>query len=767
VKKGGRGSGLGALQAYIGGLGVLLAAILVGTLVQGQGFGRSIAAWAAFSALFAVSESVDIFFHHERGRQSLNPSVAILLPMVVFLSFSEVMWGVATAMFVVRILHWREGALKFVFNVAQYGCAAAAAAGVWHMLGSGGDFGIADAGAAALSVVVFEGLTHVFVAGAISLAERRPFAELLRTVVPMSLPYLAGNTLVGLVLAAAYDGAHWTWALSPLLLALLYMASRAVLRQGLERERLEHLHAATMTLAAGWDLDATLVGFLRSVIGIMSAAEAHVIVRTDDGLRWSGVRGEQDLARMMPLEEGPLLEPLSAVRWTKEAVVVAQDDTGRMRAVAHALGVRSLVVAPLLENEELAGCLVVCDRVGADEFGPPDARFLQALADELVLILDSYRLFFQVTEERERFRRIFEGSKEGICLLDEHGVVRAWNPALKRISRREENDVIGEVFWDALDLRDKDGTRLWGEGVIRGLPERELELVRADGSNRWVALSPGPLQKGEGGDWVVLVRDITAVHEIEMAKSDFLSTVSHEFRTPLTGIKGSLDVLGGRMLDLPPGAERMVGVARWGAQRLERLIMNLLLVSEIETGRVPIKTEELKLEELVRERVESTLEGDEAIEVVVDGADLTVTADRERLGLVIDHLLENALKFGGRGGKITVRIARTDGHASLSVSDQGPGIPEDDQDRIFERFVRLGDVMTRSSQGAGIGLFIAKRSMDAMGGSIWVESRTGQGATFYITVPLAASVNTSPEDSPTTPSLITTTWDGNAHRGDN
>jgi PAS domain S-box-containing protein len=764
VKQGGRDSGLGALRAYIGGLGVLLAAILVETLIRGEGFGRSVAAWAAFSALFAVSESVDIFFHHERGRQSLNPSVAIFLPMVVFLSFSEVVWGVATAMFVVRILHWREGPLKFVFNVAQYGCASAAAAGIWQLLGSGGDFGITDAAAAAISVLVFEGLTHVFVAAAISLAERRPFAELLRTVVPMSLPYLAGNTLVGLLLAAAYNGAHWTWALSPLLLALLYMASRAVLRQSRERERLEHLHAATMTLAAGWDLDATLVGFLRSVIGIMSAAEAHAVVRTDDGLRWSGVRGARDLARMVPLDDGPLLEVLNAVRWTKETLVVAQDDKGRPRALAEALGVHSLVAAPLLENEELGGYLVVCDRVGADEFGSADARFLQALADELVLILDSYRLFFQVAEERERFRRIFEGSKEGICLLDEHGVVRAWNPALRRISRHDENDVIGQVFWDALELRDQDGTRLWGEGVIRGLPERELELIRPDGSNRWVALSPGPLQKGEGGDWVVLVRDITAEHEIEMAKSDFLSTVSHEFRTPLTGIKGSLDVLGGRMLDLPPGVERMVGVARWGAQRLERLIMNLLLVSEIETGRVPIKAEELKLEELVRERVEFILAGDRTINIAVDGEDLKVTADRERLGLVIDHLLDNALKFGGRRGKITVTIARTDGHASLSVSDQGPGIPEDDQDRIFERFVRLGDVMTRSSQGAGIGLFIAKRSMDAMGGSIWVESRTGQGATFHITVPLALSVNTSLEESRT--SLITTPSDGNAHRGD-
>lgn len=731
------------LRIYIGGLSLALTAVLAWTAFRGEGFDTSVVAWIAFSGLFAISESVDIFFHHEQGRQSLNPSVAVLIPMVVFLSYAEVVWGVAAAMTIVRALHWREGPLKFVFNVSQYGCAAAAAAGIWQVLGTGGGFDLRDAGAAAVSVVVFEGLTHVFVAGAISLAEKRPFGALLRTVVPTALPYLAGNALVGLLIAAAYDGARWSLALSPLLLSLLYMASRAVLRQSRERERLEHLHAATMKLAAGWDLDLSLISFLRSVSEIMSAAEAHAVVTTGDGLRWTGVRGDRDIARMEPLVTAPLLEILRCVGRGPEPLVVGEDDKGRLRDLANAQGVRSLVAAPLLEENEQVGCLVVCDRVGADEFGPWDARFLQALADELVLTLDSYRLFAQVAEERERFRRIFEGSKEGICLIDSHGMVRAWNPALERISQCERSEAIGHAFWDALDLRDEDGTRLWGHGIIHGVPEQEMELVRRDGVRRWVALSPGPLQSGDEGDWVVLVRDITAEHEIEVAKSDFLSTVSHEFRTPLTGIKGSLDVLGSQMLELPAGAERMIGVARWGAQRLERLVMNLLVVSEMEAGSLPMKIEEVKLEELVHERIHAVLPEHSSIDVSTNGDGLRIKADRERLAQVIDHLLDNAQKFGGEGGHVSVQIERDNGAAHLSVSDQGPGIPEGDQDRIFERFVRLGDVMTRASQGAGVGLFIAKRSIDAMGGSIWVNSKRGEGATFHITVPLADAIATN------------------------
>jgi hypothetical protein len=203
---GGRG-GLSALEVYVAVLGLTLVAILVGTGFLAENFGTSIVQWVAFTLLFAMSESVDTFFHHERGRQSLNPSVSVLLPMIVSLSFPEVVWGVAIAVAGVSAIHWREGALKFVFNVSQYACATAVAAAIWQAFGKSGAFGIRDAAVAAMAVLVFEGLTHLFVARAISFAEERSFAELLRTITPMALPYFAGNILIGLVLAAAYEGA--------------------------------------------------------------------------------------------------------------------------------------------------------------------------------------------------------------------------------------------------------------------------------------------------------------------------------------------------------------------------------------------------------------------------------------------------------------------------------------------------------------------------------------------------------------------------------
>jgi signal transduction histidine kinase len=179
-------------------------------------------------------------------------------------------------------------------------------------------------------------------------------------------------------------------------------------------------------------------------------------------------------------------------------------------------------------------------------------------------------------------------------------------------------------------------------------------------------------------------------------------------------------------------------VARWGTQRLERLIMSLLAVSEMETEKIPVKTEEFELEDLVHERIESVLGDHSDVEVEVHDDEVIVRGDRQRLTQAIDHLFDNAKKFGGATGRISIELAKADGHAQVSISDDGPGIPKEDQERIFDRFVRLGDLMTRTSEGAGVGLFIAKRSIEAMGGSIWVESEPGQGATFRATLPLAA-----------------------------
>ncbi|MDQ3982615.1 MAG: HAMP domain-containing histidine kinase, partial [Actinomycetota bacterium] len=187
-------------------------------------------------------------------------------------------------------------------------------------------------------------------------------------------------------------------------------------------------------------------------------------------------------------------------------------------------------------------------------------------------------------------------------------------------------------------------------------------------------------------------------------------------------------------------SDQMVTVMQRGSDRLERLVMNLLLVSQIETGGLtPSQTAEVDLAALVGGAAAKVL-GDHRHRVLEEEPGLVVRAHAERLEQALAHVLDNAAKFGGPEGLVTVTVARHHGYARVSVTDEGPGIARPDQERVFDRFVRLGHVLTRSTQGAGVGLFIARRALAAMGGGIWVESEPGCGSTFHVQVPLARPV---------------------------
>jgi signal transduction histidine kinase len=186
----------------------------------------------------------------------------------------------------------------------------------------------------------------------------------------------------------------------------------------------------------------------------------------------------------------------------------------------------------------------------------------------------------------------------------------------------------------------------------------------------------------------------------------------------------------------------MVDVLGRGADRLERLVMNLLFVSQLESDRVTVVPDHVDLNAVVAGRA-GRFDEDRIRLALADG-ELVVRADKEKLRQTVDHLLDNALKYGG-DAPVVVRTSLVNGYGRIAVSDEGRGIAEADQERIFERFVRLGDPLTREAQGAGVGLFIARRSVEAMDGHIWVESAEGSGATFVVELPLARPMAV-PED---------------------
>jgi two-component system OmpR family sensor kinase len=217
-------------------------------------------------------------------------------------------------------------------------------------------------------------------------------------------------------------------------------------------------------------------------------------------------------------------------------------------------------------------------------------------------------------------------------------------------------------------------------------------------------------------------------------KARFLSTASHDLRTPLTTIKGSSDMLtrdvGGATLAI------MKDMLDRGVDRVERIMRDLLYVVRADLdGGPPVHLEMVDLSKLLRQRYAILMREHPDADLDIGPGNYLVYADSEQLRQVVDHLLENADKFCSEAS-VEVSLRRAGEFAEVAVKDRGPGIEAADRERIFERFVRIDRPLTRYTPGAGVGLYVVKRAVEAMDGTVELETEPGEGATFTIKIPM-------------------------------
>ena len=228
--------------------------------------------------------------------------------------------------------------------------------------------------------------------------------------------------------------------------------------------------------------------------------------------------------------------------------------------------------------------------------------------------------------------------------------------------------------------------------------------------------------------------------ELDRLKSDFLSTVSHELRTPLTSIRSFSEILLRYEVDDPEKRKKFVGIINNEAERLTRMINDLLDLSRIEAGRLDLQPEPLDLETVFARALSTTqpLMAEKGVQASsdVEAGLPPVHADADRLHQVLTNLLANSVKFSPEGGTIRLSSRQQEGFALICVADQGPGIPADRLEQVFERFHQVRDPQKSHPLGSGLGLTISREIVEVMGGKIWVESELGAGAVFSFTVPL-------------------------------
>jgi signal transduction histidine kinase len=254
---------------------------------------------------------------------------------------------------------------------------------------------------------------------------------------------------------------------------------------------------------------------------------------------------------------------------------------------------------------------------------------------------------------------------------------------------------------------------------------------------------------------LALLQDITQFKELDQMKSEFIATVSHEFRTPVTSINMSVDILNQEILGpLTTRQKELVTSAKEDCHRLTKLARELLQLAKMESGRIQLREEELQFKEVI----ESSLKPlqiqfqEKNVQLVPDVQhDLPpLRADEQQISWVITNLVTNALKYTPAGGTVTVRGRQDDGGLRLEVQDTGVGIPQEFLTRIFDKFVQVKQMSGTTPGSVGLGLAIAREIVHMYGGRIWVESEVGKGSTFSFVLPVRSTHMPAPVPGATT-----------------
>ncbi|NPV58982.1 MAG: GAF domain-containing protein [Actinobacteria bacterium] len=518
-----------------------------------------------------------------------------------------------------------------------------------------------------------------------------------------------------------------------------------------KRRELSSLYAASLKFASTLDTEQLLEVLLDNAGKLVESDAMAVSLYREGKLRIMECRGmSRETAGILEEEGGGNPLALSASAVLPVSLAEKEDDPAFTEFLER-IGFDSMIAVPLFASSSVIGVLC-CFSTRRDAFDDDAARILLTLSSEAALALEKASLYLTTLEDKKKIEAIINSLTDGIMVLDREGRLVLANPFASRLLGIGEEDTGREL----VEILQRQGGKVDFEGVtLRAAMEEVFEHAQSVKGEMslmteppiifqvlWVPLLDAA-RKATGA--IVLLHDVTDFIELDRMKSDFISIVSHELKTPLTSIKGFVRLLSaGRVGPVNEKQLHYLEIVTQQTESLTELINDLLDLSRIESGVMEVRREPVRLREVIREVLQGleNMAREKGVvlgESVPDGMP-AVSGDAYRIAQIFTNLIHNAVKFTPPGGEVRVEGEWDAERCRIRVRDTGMGIPAQDLERIFDKFYQVDSSSTRQQSGTGLGLCITRQLVAAHGGEIGVESELGKGSIFTVTLPVHTPV---------------------------
>lgn len=503
-------------------------------------------------------------------------------------------------------------------------------------------------------------------------------------------------------------------------------------------EHLARLYRTSRDLNQAIEVTPVLKVTERAVRSLLPDADVLALIAEEDALRYHIDDELPGIVRSLRHVQVPLSDPLVRDLAEAQRVMLASPDAEpRLMSLGlvQVAGYKSLMLSPLVVQGEPAGILILAHRE-SDAFSESILPSLTAIANMATSVLYNALLFDRVQSEALRRRAILESIADGVVVLDRQRYIVIVNRAAEQILGMHDWQLVRRSFNEIPLKRVEVRHEVFSEN---GIGHREHFRL----GDRVVRLSSAPVITDEGAQIgeVVVLHDISAEAAVDRAKTEFIATISHELRSPLTVISGYTDLLLRGLAGELSGDQRdLLEAVRNRAELMTNIVKNVIMVASIEANSLQT---DLTAQDVRRAIDDTVAPMRKAFErkglrlTVHTPEDLPpVRADREQLLIMLGQVIDNARRYTQQGEVVITAYRRDDDMVQIDVSDTGPGIPADQMSRLFTRFFRV-EGNNSPERGSGLGLVITRQLVERHGGKVWAHSDVGRGSTFSIALPIA------------------------------